>query len=432
MKKGKRFGNWRWLICAGVFVVVVINFVDRQSFSVATPTIARDLNLTNEDVAIIAIAFSLAFYPGMVFWGKLMDFLGCRTGMAIAVIWWSLAEALTGSARSVAAFSAYRFLLGLGEAGIGPGTVKVASEWFGIKERTSAIGFYTTGATMASVIGAPLIAIAVVHVGWQWAFVLAGTAGLGWLFPWLVIYQPPARHPYVSEEERALIQADMAGEEATSAGAPEGRSIGWSDLFRHKQMWGLVLARLFTEPLALTLPTFLPKYMVEQRGFEMISMGFTLSIPAVFGTVGLLTGGFLAGRMLGRGIPLRMVRKRLLVLGLLLQTAVVPAVLNADERVLVSLLVVVSFGSGIWSANINALVTDIVPKYLVGSAYGIAAFGAGVAGSIYLKIAGTLADSTKSLTPVFLGAGAMPILSIIAVVWLLGGVGRLRVGAATA
>jgi ACS family hexuronate transporter-like MFS transporter len=414
------FRSWRWLICGWLFFSVLINFLDRITFSLATPVIVREFRLTNGEIATIAASFAAAYYPGMILWGRLVDLLGSRRGLSVAVIWWSIAEALTARARTVLGFGTYRFLLGFGESAVGPGCLKVVSEWFGVKERATAVGLYTAGSTMAGLC-APIITFLIVRVGWDWAFIAAGALGILWVLAWLAAYRPLSIHPYVSTEERELIKADMPGAEADlrpNAGRHGG--MRWGALFRHRQVWGLLLARVFCDPLSIVLVTFFPKYLVEQRNFTMITMGVVMMFPTIFGTLGLISGGVLAGYFIRRGMCLGRARKTLLVLGLLLLTMVVPAVLNPSKVILLLLYSLASLGSGIYSANVNALPVDMAPRHLVASLLGVSASGGGLASVIIVKVAGAFADRVKSLGPVFVAAGLLPVLSMVTIIFFLG------------
>lgn len=81
-----------------------------------------------------------------------MDRLGTRTGTAVFVIWWSLANIVTAWAQGVRSMGACRSMLGLGEAGIWPAASKAVSEWFPARERALAIGLYTMGATIGATV----------------------------------------------------------------------------------------------------------------------------------------------------------------------------------------------------------------------------------------------------------------------------------------
>ncbi len=429
MSDQRKFRNWRWAICGGIFLAVVLSFVDRLTFEVATPLIAREFSLRNEDIGTVAAAFILAYYPGMILWGRITDFAGSRTGMSIAVTWWSTVEILTTRARTAAGFGAYRFLLGLGESAVGPGGTRAVAEWFGVKERALAIGLFTTGASVAGIIGSPLTAFLMVRFGWRSAFILPGLLGFGWVLMWLILYRPLATHPYVSVEERQAIIADMPPPELSLASGhgQDPRPMSWWDLFRYRQILGVMTMRFFSEPFGYVFSAFMPKYLVTEGGIGVMEMGLLMGIPPISNTFGLISGGVLSRHLTDKGWSLDAVRKSLMVLGLMLVPLSVPLVLTHSRAVLIALLVMLSFGLGIWSANVNALPLDLAPKHLVASAHGVLALGGGIGGLVAVKLAGMLADKIGSLAPVLVGIFLLPVLGALVTVFGLGKIETLKV-----
>ena len=104
----------RWWIVWTLFGSTVVNYIDRQTFSVLAPVISRELHFSHTDLSRIFSAFQLSYAGMWLIGGVLLDVIGTRLGMALAVIWWSLISMLTGFANSVATFGAFRFLLGFG------------------------------------------------------------------------------------------------------------------------------------------------------------------------------------------------------------------------------------------------------------------------------------------------------------------------------
>lgn len=427
MKKQSKFRNWRWVICGGIFLAVVLSFVDRLTFEVATPLIAREFSLKNEDIGTVAAAFIVAYYPGMILWGRITDFVGSRIGMSIAVAWWSTVEILTTRARTATAFGVYRFLLGLGESAVGPGGTRAVAEWFGVKERALAIGLFTTGASVAGIIGSPLTAFIMVRFGWRSAFILPGLLGFGWVLMWLILYRPLATHPYVSVEEKEAITADMPPAEFSLAPGPQNsRPMSWGDLFRYRQIWGVMTMRFFSEPFGYVFGAFMPKYLVTERGVGVMEMGLLMGIPPISNTFGLISGGVLSRHLTRKGWSLDAARKSLMVLGLLLVPLSVPLVLTHSRTVLIGLLVVLSFGLGVWSANVNALPLDLAPRHLVASAHGILALGGGTGGLVAVKLAGMVADKIGSLAPVLEAVFLLPVLGALVTIFGLGKIEMLK------
>ena len=111
----------RWWIVWALFGSTVINYISRQTFSVLAPVITQELHLSHTDLSRIFSAFQISYAGMWLIGGVLLDIVGTRLGLALAVIWWSAISMVTGFANSVASFGAFRFLLGIGEGCNWPG-----------------------------------------------------------------------------------------------------------------------------------------------------------------------------------------------------------------------------------------------------------------------------------------------------------------------
>ena len=118
-----------------VFLATLINFIDRQTVSTLAPIITKELGLSNQQYAGIASLFLVAYSMSHALSGRVYDRIGLKRGFSLSITLWSIAAMAHASARSAGALSAFRFLLGLGEAGNWPGAAKVCADWFPVKER---------------------------------------------------------------------------------------------------------------------------------------------------------------------------------------------------------------------------------------------------------------------------------------------------------
>src|ERR1043166_883556 len=82
--------RYRWGIAALLFASTTINYIDRQTLSVLAPYLKRDYSWSNSDFAMIVIAFRVGYTIFQVLSGRLLDKLGTRRGLSIAVLWYSV------------------------------------------------------------------------------------------------------------------------------------------------------------------------------------------------------------------------------------------------------------------------------------------------------------------------------------------------------
>src|SRR5205807_860733 len=198
----RRIG-YRWTVCALLFVVTTINYVDRQVLGILAPTLQRELGWSEAAYGDVVSWFSLPYAFGFLAAGRLFDRIGVRRGFAAAVVAWSLAAIAHAFARTTALFSAARALLGVAESANFPGAIKAVAEWFPKKERALATGIFNAGTNTGAIVTPLLVPWIALTWGWQWAFIATGSLGFVWLLLWLAVYRNPESNPRVSSDELA-------------------------------------------------------------------------------------------------------------------------------------------------------------------------------------------------------------------------------------
>jgi ACS family hexuronate transporter-like MFS transporter len=363
----------RWWIVGLLFFAAVLNYVDKNTLSLLAPTIQKDLGLTDQDYANIQNAFQIAYTVALLLSGVIVDRLGPRLSLALFVGWWSLANMFTSLARSFFSLASFRFLLGLGEAGNWTASPKTVSEWFPPKERGLAIGIYTAGTPIGMTL-APLFIVWLSSAwGWQATFVVTGLLGLLWLAPWLFLCRQVKTHPLLAEREREWITSAV---ESGEGGTAE-RGWTWLEALGQPVVWALLVGRMLSDPVWFFYQNWFPKYLVTARGLTQADVKITWVMFMAAG-LGSLVGGWLAGRLIKRGLAPE--RARLFVMlgcaafmPLSLMVARAP---TASGALLFASLVV--FAHLAWLTNISALVVDVVPRVSLGAVFGIVAAGSSV------------------------------------------------------
>ena len=149
--------HWRWIIGGLLFASTVINYIDRQTLSVLGPHLKREFHWSNQDFALIVIAFRVAYAVMQTVSGRLVDRLGTRKGLSLAGAWYSCAAMLTSFASGLGSFCAFRFLLGAGEAANWPAATKAVGEWFPRRERGLAVALFDSGSSIGAAIAPALV-----------------------------------------------------------------------------------------------------------------------------------------------------------------------------------------------------------------------------------------------------------------------------------
>ncbi len=385
----------RWAMVGLVFLATLINYLDRQTLSVAAPVIIDQFHLTNVQYSAIIFAFMLAYTLMNGVSGPMVDRLGSKLGYTVCIAWWSIAAMLHALARSALSFGVFRFLLGMGEAGNWPAGVRVVTEWFPPKERALASGIFNSGSAVGAVIAPPLIAWIILKSGWRSAFLMVGGAGLLWLLIWAFVYRTPPNVP---------------------AGAA-ARPVPFSRLVRSRWVCQFTVSKIFSDPVWYFYIFWFPQYLKSARGFDLAAVGKFAWIPFFTAGIGNLMGGACAAFLLSRGLGVAAARKISVLLFAVLMTSAIPAVLVRDVFLSIGLISTATLGYSGALANMLAMPADYFPGTTVGSIWGIASMGAGFGGMVFSLLTGWVVDH-YSYVPVFIGFGILPLIAAAIVWWL--------------
>lgn len=370
------------------FLATLINYLDRQTLSVAAPVLREQFHMSNVSYSRVVFAFLLAYTIMNGVSGPLIDRLGTRLGYALCIAWWSGAAVLHSFATGAWSLGVARFLLGAGEAGNWPAAVKIVAEWFPERERALASGIFNSGSAAGAILAPPIVAWILLRAGWQYAFAAVGAAGFLWLALWLPIYRNP---PALSPENRL----------PPAPGA-------WA-LFRTRFVWSFTLAKVFLDPVWYFYIFWFPEYLKNARHFNMADIGAYGWIPFLVAGSGNILGGLLSGALIQRGLAAPRARKVSISFFAILMMAAIPAVLAPSAAVSIVWVSVAMTGYTGSLASLLALPGDIFPANAVASVYGLASMGSGFGGMVFTLLTGWVVEN-YSYTPVFIGFGLIPLI----------------------
>jgi ACS family hexuronate transporter-like MFS transporter len=395
----------RWVMVGFAFAATVINYLDRQTLSVAAPALREEFEMSNEDYGYVLAAFMLAYTVSNGLSGPMLDRLGTRIGYALCMAWWSTAGILHALATGPWTLAGFRFLLGVGEAGNWPAGAKLVSEWFPGHERAFAAGIFNSGAAIGAIVAPPLVTWLMLTWNWQTAFVAVGLSGYIWLVAWWLVYYTP---------------------ESVSLAARTTEMRPWR-LMRTRFLAVLTLSKVFLDPVWYFYIFWFPQYLKSVRGFDFAEIGMTAWIPFVTADLGNLVGGWLTGRLIQRGIPTSHARKAVFGICALLMTSAIPAVLTENSWTSVALISVATFGYTGCNSNAIAFPPDVVPKSMVASVWGLASMGSGFGGMVFSWLSGRVIDQ-YGYAPVFMAYGVMPLIAAAFVLFAMGPLEPLSIG----
>jgi ACS family glucarate transporter-like MFS transporter len=284
----------RWFIVFWTFIVAAVSYLDRNNVSVAAASIQRDFGLTNVQLGGVFSAFVLGYAFAQPLAGRIADRIGPYRVVAIAIFLWSVFTAATalvpaGFAWSLAALTAIRLGLGLGESVIFPASNRLVAAWIPASERGTATGLIFAGVGIGAGVAPPLITYIILARDWHWSFFATAAIGLIVLSLWLMVVRDrPEDHPWVSAAEVSYIRS---GAPLNPTGSPPA---SWLAIVRNKQVLLLALSYFTYGYVAYIFFTWFFKYLSSVRGLDLKASAFYATLPFLAMAVAAPLGGWIA------------------------------------------------------------------------------------------------------------------------------------------
>jgi ACS family hexuronate transporter-like MFS transporter len=381
-----RIHNFRYVILGLLFLETILNYTDFQTLAVLAPILKgpQGLLMTDGDYARANLCFQAAFVLMFLLGGWIVDWLGSRWAMALAVAWWSAAEILHGLARNPTDLMVCRFLFGFAYPGAYLAAAKIVSEWYPAKERALGTGVYTAGATVGATIAPPLIAWLFSWAGWRPVFFAVGGAGFFYLVLWLVFYRTPEKSAWLTASERELILKGREGGEV----AEKAADIPISHVLRDRQFWAITLGRMLGDNPWIFYVSWVPLYLNNEFHLSIKDIGLIGWIPFLFSDLGSLGGGWLSGVLVRRGWPV--IKARLAIMSVSACVLALTFVLGlvSSTALIIGALSLMMFCTMAWMVNLSTLPVDIFPQQIVGRVTALTSTGATVGQALLTLVIG--------------------------------------------
>jgi len=390
-----------WILCLLLFFSAALCFLDRQVLSVLAPKITAEFGMSNTAYSRVVFAFVLSYTLMLALGGRLMDRLGTRRGLGLAVAFWSLASAAHALVTGPWTLGLARFALGLGEGPAIPGAIKGAVEWMDARRRGIAVGIVSSGAALGSVLAPPVTVAAEGLLGWRGAFAATAVLGALWLIAWKLAF---------------------AGLPAgAGAPAPDRPRVRWRDLLGRPEVRRLLAARFCFDPVFYFYMFWIPQYLSRERGMSLPQIGALMWIPFVALEVANIGAGQLSDTLVNRGWDRRRARMALMLIAALLTPASFGASLAGTPALAIGLMAVLMFAHGIWITNFMTLVGETVAADEIATTVGLTGMCGGIAGMLSNLVIGPVVDH-YSFGPIFLASAVVYPLA-----WLILRGGRRHV-----
>src|SRR6516164_4775076 len=401
----------RWWIIGLLMLGSIVNYLTRSTLAVAAPTLTKGLGISEQQYSWIVGTFQGAIMLQPIC-GYVLDVVGLKAGFALFAIAWSFISMAHGLAHTWQAFAGLRGLLGFAEGCANPAGMKATAEWFPARERGLAGGLFNIGASAGSMLAPPLVAWAILVYNWQTAFVITGTIGLAWVALWLVFYNPPEKHPALSEDERRYI---IDGQEKHLQG--DGTRPSIFKIVGQRNFWGIALPRLLADPTWGTLTFWVPLYLSNARHFDLKQIALFAWMPFLAADAGCMFGGVVVMFLQRRGFGLINARRCAFTLGSCLMTGMAFVGFVKSPYTAIALLSLGGFAHQTLSVTVITMSSDLFKRSEVATVAGMAGTFGNLGLLLFsLAIGGLVA--TIGYAPFFTGLAVLDLIGAV-VLWTL-------------
>ena len=391
--------NRNQAVLALLVLSIAINYLDRGALSVSAPVLASELNLSPSQLGLLFSAFFWSYASFQLVAGWLVDRYPVKWVYAAGYLVWSLATAAVGLVSSLPALLMARLLLGAGESVAYPACSKILARDFPEERRGFANALVDAGAKVGPGLSTLAGGLLVDRFGWRALFLGVGLGSLLWLLPWVA---------WVKSDSPKVRVAGAAG-------------AGWRDILRQRETWGTSLGMFSLGYVWYFLLSWLPSYLVKERGFSMNEMAVLGSLPFWGMAAATLAGGWTSDRWIRAGANPTRVRKTYVASGLLFcGAAMLPAALVTDTGASVALITAACLFLGLFTSNVWAITQTLAGPLAAGKWTGIQNAIGNLGGVVSPLVTGWIVAGTGSFTLAFAAATVVLLAGAAAYLTMVG------------
>ncbi|APG18055.1 MFS transporter [Kosakonia radicincitans] len=311
--------HYRWWVMSFIFVIYTVANADRANIGFALPFIQEEFNISNTLAGLLISLFFAGYALFQIPAGYVIKKYGMRNAFALGMFLTSIFTALMGVVNNVLVLKLLRFFVGVSEAPVVIGSTATINQWFPAKEKGTATGLFLAGSKFGPLIVPALCAWIIMTWGWRYIFVFFAIPGvLLSIFWYFMVRNKPEESRFVNKQEAAYIRDELPGNTPQHGEAPQKARFRycWLDtlirtrqveelttskqVFRCWDIYGVALGYFSMVGIVSVLMSWLPKYLITERGFDLTSSAALAAAPFLGTVLGNFLGGVLSDRVLNK------------------------------------------------------------------------------------------------------------------------------------
>ena len=271
-------GKWAWIAVAVLWVVVMLNYFDRQLLAVLNSSITggeNGIQMTQAQFGLVTSAFLIVYAALSPVGGYLADRFSRKFIILCSLVVWSVVTWMTGKAESYEELIFWRGAMGVSEAFYIPAALALISDYHRGSTRSMATGLHMSGIYAGQMLAGcgALMAGAPYNLGWRLTFETFGFIGVAYAL--IVIFF--LHDPQAPTAESATPAEGGAGESPEKALAPAAQDFGvlqvMKSLFTGRAMAMLLIMYAFAGFANWFLMGWYPRLLQDMFGLTEAEAG---------------------------------------------------------------------------------------------------------------------------------------------------------------
>ena len=367
------------LVLTLLVLVSLLNYIDRANLSVAAPLLKDELGLSAQKLGLLLAAFFWTYTALQPLAGWLVDRFDVRYVMAAGFFVWSAATGATGLVHVFATLFAARLVLGVGESIAYPSYSKILARHFPDERRGLANALIAAGLQLGPGVGILAGGYLMARFGWRPFFVVLGGISMLWLPAWLAAMPRQSKHQTQKDAETLSI----------------------SQFLRLRAAWGACGGHFASNYLNYFLITWLPYYLVRERGFSLQAMARIGALAYLAGAIACTVAGWLSDRWIKAGGNPNRVRKTFLGGGLIFAAVFLVSAGLSSAHWITAMVVTMTVFHGVCSSHIFVAAQTLAGPEAAGRWTGMQNFAGNFAGPIAPALTGFVLQRTGAFAAPF-------------------------------
>jgi ACS family tartrate transporter-like MFS transporter len=375
-----------------LFLLYIVNFLDRTSVAYGAIGMTRDLGFTDH---VFGLGFGIFFFGYLTLQipcAMLVESWSARKVICISMVVWGSLTGLTALVRTPNELYLARFLLGAAEAGFFPGVVVYLSHWFVREDRAKATSNFMAAIPLSLAIGSPVAGWILGHswsgiAGWRWLFVVEGApAVLLGIAAYFLLADTPREANWLKPEQREWIAAKL---EAQKPAGEKAMTI-WQ-AFTSRKVLLLAVLTFLNYAVFYSFIFWMPTMLKRFSGLADAKVGLLGAIPYLVCFVAMLINGWHSDKQMERRwhVAIPMLVAAVGLFGLMGQ--------SFSVWTLLGLLTLVTAGNAYISV-FWSLPTEILSPSIAAASVGLISSVGSIAGFVSPYMFGYLREKTGAFT----------------------------------